>query len=87
MSRKDDLVVFHTHEEVLDKYFYSEFPSKRQSYTKTVAQHFTKHLAGNEAWQRIGKPSYKYDAKTQIVYRKAHQSHRVTVCIPYMMAF
>lgn len=87
MSRKDDLEVFHTRKAFLDKCFYTTFPSTRESYSRTAEQHLTKHLARNEAWTRIGKPYYKYDAKTRAVYRKSHQGHRITVCIPYVMAF
>lgn len=67
--------------------FRASFPRTRESYGEVSEDYIARALNRAETWVRIGKPHYRQDLETGITYRKSHVNGRITVCVPYAMAF
>lgn len=64
------------------------FPKTRESYDIGKQHEVLKEVTGSSNWKRLGKPWFRQDAVTGIVYRKSPPSQssptgRITVCVPY----
>ena len=76
----------------LEQSFYRRFPKTRESYDSGKERETLVTLSGSTDWKRIGRPSFRRDALTGIVLRKAQPSRlypmgRVTACVPYELSF
>lgn len=68
------------------------FPRTRESYDTGKQQEVLEELLSYCNWKRLGKPWFRQDAGTGIVYRKSPPSQsrpmgRITVCVPYEHEF
>lgn len=72
--------------------FYRRFPKTRESYDKQKEEEIVAITSTSRKWQRVGKPFFRRDAATGIVFRRALPSRlyptgRITVCVPYELSF
>ena len=83
---------FHSHDPCLPTTFYSHFRESRESFGVSRERQVLGLLEGNSGWKRLGKPWFKRDSLTEIIYRRSPTTRRcpdgrTTVCIPYRLAF
>lgn len=76
----------------LQQSFYRRFPKTRESYDKEKEREVIGVISTSSEWKRIGKPFFRREAATSIVFRKAPPSRlyptgRITVCVPYDLSF
>lgn len=76
----------------LQQSFYIRFPKTRESYDKEKEREVIGIISTSNKWKQIGKPFFRRDATTSIVFRKAPPSRlyptgRITVCVPYELSF
>ena len=76
----------------LQQSFYRRFPKTRESYDKNKEREVIGIVSTSSEWKQIGKPFFRRDATTSIVFRKAPPSRlfpmgRITVCVPYELSF
>lgn len=72
--------------------FWRLFPKTRESYDIEKQQEVLKEVSGSSDWKRLGKPWFRQDAETGLVYRKSlptrsRPTGRITVCVPYKHEF
>jgi hypothetical protein len=72
--------------------FFRRFPATRESYGRSKEQEVLATVSGSADWQRVGKPYFRRDVVTGIVFRRApasrlHPAGHITVCVPYEVAF
>lgn len=75
----------------LKENFWRRFPKTRESYDRLKEQEVLKFVSGSVGWQRMGKPWFRRDAVTGVVFRRSpasrlHPTGRITVCVPYDLA-
>lgn len=76
----------------LEGSFYRRFPRTRESYDKKKGREVLAVVSKSTDWKRIGRPYFRRDAVTGIVFRKAPSSRlyptgRTTACVPYELSF
>jgi hypothetical protein len=76
----------------LRRSFLRRFPTTRESYGRPREREVLATISGSTAWRRVGKPYFRHDVITGIVFREAPASRlspacRITVCVPYEVAF
>lgn len=76
----------------LRRSFLRRFPTTRESYGRPREREVLAIISGSTAWRRVGKPYFRHDVITGIVFRGAPASRlssacRITVCVPYEVAF
>jgi hypothetical protein len=76
----------------LRRSFSRRFPTTRESYGRSKEQQVLAAVSRSTDWQRVGKPYFRRDVVTGIVFRRAPASRllpagRITVCVPYEVAF
>jgi hypothetical protein len=72
--------------------FYNRFRESRESFGVSRERRVLNLLDGENGWKRLDKPWFKRDSLTGVIYRRSPPTHlspdgRVTVCIPYRLAF
>jgi hypothetical protein len=72
--------------------FLRRFPTTRESYGRPKEREVLATISGSTAWRRVGKPYFRQDVVTGIVFRRAPASRlspvcRITVCVPYEVTF
>lgn len=91
-NRSSSTVSLHSVDPHLRRSFYRRFPTTRESYNRSKEQEVLATISGSTDWQRVGKPYFRHDVITGIVFRGAPASRlspacRITVCVPYEVAF
>ena len=76
----------------LRRSFFKRFPTTRESFSGVKKEEIFALISGNTDWKRVGKPYFRQDVDTGIVFRRAPASRlfptgRITVCVPYEAAF
>lgn len=76
----------------LKQKFSRRFPRTREFYDGRKEQEVVAIVSGSTDWKRVGKPWFRQDAVTGIVFRRAPASRlyptgRITVCVPREVAF
>jgi hypothetical protein len=90
-SASSDLFVYSV-DPHLRRSFSRRFPTTRESYGRSKEQQVLAAVSRSTDWQRVGKPYFRRDVVTGIVFRRAPASRllpagRITVCVPYEVAF
>ena len=91
-NRSSSTVSLHSVDPHLMRSFYRRFLTTRESYNRTKEQEVLATISGSTDWQRVGKPYFRQDVVTGIVFRRAPASRsfpagRITVCVPYEVTF
>jgi hypothetical protein len=76
----------------LERSFYRRFPKTRESYDRRKEQEVITMISQSKGWKCVGKPCFRRDASTGIVFRKApprrqHLTRHITACVPYELSF
>ena len=72
--------------------FYRRFPKTRESYDRRKEQEVITMISQSKGWKCVGKPCFRRDASTGIVFRKVpprrqHLTGHITACVPYELSF
>lgn len=76
----------------LKRSFHGRFTKTRESYDMLKEREVTTVVAESSGWKRLGKPSFRRDVHTGIVFRRAppsrlHPAGRITICVPHELSF
>jgi hypothetical protein len=85
-NSKSFTLSLHSVDAHLRQSFSRRFPTSRESYARSKEREVLATFSQGADWQRVGKPYFRRDVVTGIVFRRA-PAGRITVCVPYEVTF